>query len=786
VTEKTSRVYDGRRDMDKAIGNTFKKIFDNMYDFILITLLDGTIVFANRAAIEFYGYIYEEMLSMNISQIDVKVDRDNMQMKIERAFEHGIEFQTLDRKKDGTVVPVRVRTVGMQEKIGKQKYFISTVQDMTNIYKTQNKADMFDVSRSISSEAFIISDLDFIIKEWNHSAEVTFGYQRAEVLGKNIDFLLPMDRIKEFEYIKKELESGKTIQNFKTKRCRKEGSSFMVKCSYAPLYDENSNMTSYMVMYSDLTELEMREELLKEHQKRSALALEGGDFGIWDFDYSTKELVLHNGSNNLFGYSNEELVEGYENLLQQVNPEDMERVRSFQNEVNKEKALAIEFCILPKGQTDYRWVRMKGKVFDSFENGKSKRLVGTYEDITDKKMSEIELESNNKKLEMLAEEAQRANRVKSLFIANISHEIRTPLNGIIMAAQLLREEEVSDISKDLLALIHNASEILKNIVTDILDLSKAEQEGVHLLKEKFTLVEVIRELFRDLQIAANQKDLDASCYIDPQMEGEYIGDVLKIKQILNNLLSNALKFTEEGMIGIRAKVIEMQNNYVKIEFRIKDTGVGIGTEFQGHMFEAFTQEEESDDKKYCGTGLGLTICKKYSDAMEGNLLYEGDRGKGSTFIFQCILRKISEHEVAVVPPSQLVFAGMENGRRKILSVDDNIMNQELIKHVIEKEKINFTAAYSAKEALEILNNEEFDVILMDIQMPYMNGYRLTEKIRGEKKRHNIPIIAMTAYARLEDKEKCMKAGMDDYITKPIDIELLIHKIRDLLERAAAK
>lgn len=763
--------------MEKA----FSKIFDNMYDMIIITLSDGTIVYANHSAREFHGYEYNELVSMHISEIDTGIEKSKIQSELEKTYEKGIEFDTFNRKKDGSRAPVRVRLVGIQGQDVNIKYFISVIYDMTKTYWFQSRANMFDISKNITNEAMIVFEENCIAIEWNHEAEVNFGYQREEVLGKIVDFLIPEDKKEEFDYIKKELKKGNTIQNLITYRCRKDGSKFRVKVSCAPLYDEKSNITSYMVLYSDLTEKELKEELLKEQYKRSAMALEGGNFGIWDFDYNTLELFQHNDLSCLLGYSKEEVGTGYEGLLRLVHPEDIDKVRAFRNITSKNQALIIEFRIFSKVANEYRWIRMKGKVFSCFENGKPRRIVGTFEDITDKKTSEMEIESKNLELRILAEQAQNANQAKSLFLANMSHEIRTPLNGIIMACQLI-EEEMNEKNKDLIALIRNSSEMLKNIVTDILDISKAEQEGVSLKEEKFNLAEVIQELYRNLQLAANNKDLEASCYIDPMIAGEYIGDVQKIKQILNNLLSNALKFTSEGMIGIRAKVLETRNNNVEIEFRVKDTGVGIGEEFQGRMFDIFSQEEESDDKKYCGTGLGLAICKKYSEAMKGSLRYEGDKGKGSTFIFQCILKKSEEAKaVSTVAALGKSLDDIQNKGKKILSVDDNRINQELIKRVIQKKGMEFIAAYSAQEALEILENTEVGLILMDIQMPNMNGYQLTKVIREDKKK--IPIIAMTAYARLEDREKCISSGMTDYITKPIDVDLLIQKIIFLLKNS---
>lgn len=766
--------------MKEKIEECFYKIFNFMNDVVVIALCDGTIVYANNAAFEFYGYEKKEMLSLNIFQIDLSVDKAKFMARMETSYEKGIEIDTFNMKKDGSSVPVKVRIVGIGNVSDKEKYFISIVHDMTQLKGAKYKADMFDLSRGILNEAIAVYSPDGTIKEWNHAAEQTFGYLKEEAIGLNATFLIPKDKIEEYEYIKSELEKGNILYNLNTYRCHKDGRRIMVKASYAHLYDEQSNIISYLAIYNDLTEVEFKEELLKEHSKRSTMALEGGKFGIWDFDFSKNGILVHNDIFNLLGYDKNEMGDGYEVILDLVHPEDLQRVRTFKDYVINKEGFEIEFRIL-SSSNDYRWIRMKGKIFLSFDNGKPKRLVGTFEDVTDKKIIENELEQKNKELQILAEEAEKANRAKSLFLANISHEIRTPLNGIIMACQLLEKDE-GEKNKDLIHLIRSSSDMLKNIVTDILDLSKAEQEGITIKRERFNLMEAIQELYHNLQIEANNKDLDASCYIDPRIEGEYIGDIQKIKQIINNLFSNALKFTSEGMIGIRVKVIEIRNSDVDIEFRIKDTGIGISKEFQNNMFDIFTQEEDFEGKNYCGTGLGLAICKKYSDALGGILRYEGDKGKGSTFIFQCTLRKNYEFKRTIEIPTVTQSIIDKSIEKIILSVDDNIVNQELIKRVIEKAGMNIFTAFSAQEALSILKREKVDLILMDIQLPNINGYQLTKLINEKINDRHIPIIAMTAYARMEDREKCIGAGMSDYIKKPIDIDDLLKKIANLLEK----
>lgn len=714
-----------------------------MYDMVIISLPDGTIVYANEAALAFYGCGAEEMSLIRFDQIDTKAELNRITAETLKRLWHGAEFETVHRKKDGTSVPVKVRTVAVGGG--------GVVDSCSN-----NEGDVECMSDCLCTE----------------------------------------------------------------------------KCSKVYIIN----------VIQDMTELEKNEKRLMDQQKRAQLALEGSDFGILEYNYSTKKVYFYNQLPQWLGYDENELGNDFKNWLNCIDPTDGQYViSSFEKLVEKGKTLVVEFRVLPKYELEYRWLRLKGKIFDCNEDGTPKRLVGSYEDITEKKKDELEQKRKSRELELLVEEAQKANRAKDLFLANISHEIRTPLNGINIATQLLLRDENNKKNRSLLEMLQCSNESLKKLVTDILDLSKAEQDGVKLSNVKFVLRDMIQELFRDLQISANQKGLEASCFIDPLMEGEYIGDFQKMKQVLANLFSNALKFTEEGMIGIRAKIVEVTDNDACVEFRIRDTGIGIGEEFQPHMFDAFSMEEDSYDKKYGGTGLGLAICRKYSEAMGGSLSYEGDRDKGSTFIFKCrLLRSVVEgigrkagidrglieavssrtsmvtfapgpvmHSATVAelklqpqaaaepvpmheqhpkqnPPSMSAQLSVSVEGARVLSVDDNNVNQDLIKRVLERYKVQLTTAYSPDEALELLADAEnkFDLILMDIQMPHMNGYLLTSKIRESERisLSNIPIIAMTAYSRFEDKEKCLRAGMDDYISKPIDIELLIDKISSILKK----
>lgn len=661
---------------------------------------------------------------------------------------------------------------------------ISTIQDITDINQIKSQAMLYRISNEITGDAVVVFDLNFCISEWNHYAEELFGYSFENVIGKSVEMLIPEYKKNELDHIMKSLSKGNIFYDFKTDRVHKNGTLIHLNASFAPLYDSQRNIYSYIGIYRKISKVEEIEQEFKEYQNRAIMALDGGNFGIWEYDYETKNVAVYNKLQKVFGYDEEkdyESVRNYKTWLSYFVQEDIHSVEeAFENHKKTGESISVEFRIVPNNQSEYRWIRIKGKTCNTFRDGMPQRVVGTYEDITTQKKNEILMEKKNNELMELARRAENADKAKSIFLANISHEIRTPLNGITMATKMLKEENVENPDK-LIDMIYNSSNTLMGIVTDILDLSKAEQEGVKLSEERFSLMEILKSTYGEMQMIGNQKGLEVSSYLDPKLEGEYIGDAQKIKQILNNLTSNALKFTNTGMVGIRADLLEDIENSYKVKISIKDTGIGVGDQYLNKMFEPFSQENETEEKRVKGTGLGLAISKKYSMAMGGDIQYEKNGLQGSIFHFYCRLKKVNDFLKVETHENFSYHKQIKDKNKKILCVDDSLVNQELIKILLEKEGFEVSAAYSAKEVFQLMKQIKFDLILMDIQLPEMNGYKITDEIRKNKENERIPIMAMTAYARFEDKEKCLKAGMNDYITKPIDIERIIDKIDILLE-----
>ena len=398
--------------------------------------------------------------------------------------------------------------------------------------------------------------------------------------------------------------------------------------------------------------------------------------------------------------------------------------------------------------------------------------ISVFEDITDQQNTQLQLI----RAKQLAEES---SLLKEIFLANMSHEIRTPMNAIIGFASLMKETKMDDEQKDYIANISTASENLLGIINDILDISKIEAGHIVIEEIPFNLRKTVRNSVVILQQKAKEAGLELSFHVDKDIPENLMGDPTRLNQVLLNLTNNAIKFTQQGAVKILVLPESHSDTEMKIRFTVQDTGIGIPPEKLESIFERFAQADPNTTRIYGGTGLGLSICKSLVELQGGTIYVESAPNEGSAFHFILTFKKF----IPIEKPAMKKAVGQQDNTQeiRILLVEDNLLNQKLAMKVLENFGFSAELAENGKIAVDKISQQTYDVILMDLQMPEMDGYRATEFIRNELE-DATPIIAMTAHSLIGEKDKCMSIGMNDYIPKPFSPGILHEKIIALIPR----
>ena len=388
------------------------------------------------------------------------------------------------------------------------------------------------------------------------------------------------------------------------------------------------------------------------------------------------------------------------------------------------------------------------------------------------------LRATNVQLAEARTSAEAANIAKSDFLANMSHEIRTPMSAIIGMTHLALQTELNDKQKSYIAKAHHSAENLLGILNDILDFSKIEANKLELEAIDFQPEVIIDDIITLTKLIAEEKDIQFSVYIDPDVPKYLNGDPLRLSQVLINLGDNAVKFSNQGgTILFKVTLLDETELDARIEFKVQDTGIGITPEQHERLFRPFSQADNSTTREYGGTGLGLVISQKIVQMMGGEILVESEKDVGSTFTFTVYLRKQQGGHSQVYSSDTQNKSTYDAAKArlhgaKILLVDDNELNQEYIRELLEMIDITVETALDGQEALNLLAKQDFDGVLMDCQMPVMDGYEATRQIRKQEKFRNLPVIAMTANAMKGDREKVLAVGMNDHIPKPFKIDFM--------------
>ena len=529
---------------------------------------------------------------------------------------------------------------------------------------------------------------------------------------------------------------------------------------------------------------------LEDTEGRFVLAIEATNDGIYDWNLKTDEVYYSEKYWSLLGYSQKD---NFKNSIQDFKDhlfeEDKEYVFQAVEDYleGRRSEFDVSFRMKHKdGKTV--WIQSKGKALFN-DQGKPYRLVGSHSDISLQKAVE-------KQLLRSKEHAEDANRAKSHFLAHMSHEIRTPLTSIIGIGELLARRLKKDSDEKVVKLLdtlNKSATTLQDLINNILDFSKIEAGEVTLDYETVSLKDIVEPIMSILGVKASEKGLTLKTQATIDLADQYKIEPLRLKQILLNLLSNAIKFTDEGEVTLTIEIKEIENIEF-LSFAVKDTGAGIPKGQLEVIFDSFKQLDSNDNRKNMGTGLGLSISSKLASLMKGYINVESKVGEGS--VFELFVPAHSDETNMVVKKQadqalKTLKSDLSSSPQiKILVCEDYDGNIIYLETLLEELGYDFVIAKNGKEGLDIWREKAFDVVLMDVQMPVMDGFQATQAIRDEEKNNKIPenlqchIVGMTAHALIADEDKCINVGMNDYISKPIDEKKLI-KILKMIERKRA-
>ncbi len=652
----------------------------------------------------------------------------------------------------------------------------------------QNSKETLDKIISSSPDAIIATDLHGNIIECNQEAIKHFDVRDKKMLTSMnmFDFVAEKDKIRIQKNLDKTLEHG-SVKNQEYNIINLNKKVVQTEFSLSVIRDVEGNPTSFVGVLKDISERKKAEETLRITKERLELALNVGNIGWWIWNYNEQEVIVDKRKARMLGYALHEMESKSYPNLKIVHDDDKEYVTKVMNWHLKghTSLFEVDYRVLTK-KGEWKWLHDRGKIIEWDKEGNPLKITGIVIDITERKKVEQEL----KEAKITAEEASMA---KSEFLANMSHEIRTPMNAILGFTEILKDR-LKKYPKhlDFLDGIYTSGNNLLNLINDILDLSKIEAGRFEIQKEPVKPSDIIQEIKQIFILKTAEKDLKFNLSVAPDVPARLILDQTRIRQVLVNLIGNAIKFTHKGSVSVTLKLDENiptpteQMKHTDLIFEVADTGIGISQDQKQLIFEPFRQQEGQSTRKYGGTGLGLSITKRLVEMMGGNISVDTQVGKGSKFsiyIPEVEIASLKEDAFAQKDEETVDFAKLRTlqfNNPEILLVEDIESNRKVIKEYLHQYNIQVIESENGQDAVEYIlqKTPEFpDLILMDMHMPVMDGQVATKTIKNYLRLHfpesNIPIIALTALTMKDNK---IKEFCDDYIKKPVSRNNLLKSL----------
>ncbi|HXQ11691.1 MAG TPA: ATP-binding protein [Caulobacteraceae bacterium] len=616
-----------------------------------------------------------------------------------------------------------------------------------------------------SPASIVMTDAEFRVIRSSPSWRADMRLEGVDVVGRSLQDLFPGAMDRGWGEACATALAGEIWSTDRASIRVADGSQLWLQVKIAPWRDGDGEVGGVLILPHNITEVVESLEQASRSEQRLNLAASLADLHVWEVDYRAHTLLKVGAHDSFF-----ERPVTYQDVAADVwctvHPDDLPRCKAaWDHHIETGLPYGVEHRVKRSDGREV-WAFSTSEYFMD-DDGRPLRLIGAMQNITARRAAEAEIQRAR-------DEAEAANRAKSEFLANMSHEIRTPLNGVMGVAGALTRTELADEQREMVGLIETSAHTLEALLSDVLDLARIESGRLELHAESFELANALRQTAALFASPARAKGLAFEARIAPAAHAKVKGDVTRLRQIVTNLLSNAIKFTAAGSVALDVEAAR-DGDGLALLITVSDTGIGFDEEARARLFHRFEQADGSITRRYGGTGLGLSISRSLAEAMGGVLDAHSSVGEGSTFGLSLSL-PLAEHETPALEPAYTPQPASDGRRRRVLLAEDHATNRRVVQLILEGLDVELTCVEDGAQAIEAEAEGDFDLILMDMQMPVMDGLAATRAIREREVSagaHRTPILSLTANAMPEHTQASLAAGADGHLTKPIAADKLI-------------